>query len=152
MLSKSIANSLHSQRLATPGGLLTYTALRNFTGKTESGFKFKTPKLRMRVVRPIFPPPGLNLKIPEELTAENFCKQIGGDCAEYSDKFESISEVFNLNSVSRYLSNEWVERDEGKGSAHCATQIHHEVQGTTQKGRTHIRVFIQENVSRKGTR
>ena len=63
--------------------------LMGFTGKTESGFKFKTPKLRMRVVRPI-PPPGLDLKIPSGLTPDLFCKQIGGDCHEISDKFENI--------------------------------------------------------------
>ena len=44
-----------------------------FTGKTESGFKFKTPKMRMRVVRPIAPP-GLDLKIPEGMTPELFCQ------------------------------------------------------------------------------
>ena len=44
-----------------------------FTGKTESGFKFKTPKLRLRVVRPI-PPPGVNLQVPADLTPELFCK------------------------------------------------------------------------------
>jgi len=73
-------------------------ASRPFTGKTESGFKFKTPKMRMRVVRPIFPPPGLDLKIPEGLTHEQFCRQIGGDCAEYADKFENIEEMFKLDS------------------------------------------------------
>jgi hypothetical protein len=38
--------------------------LRNFTGKTETGFKFTTPKMRMKSVQPIFPPPGDNLQIP----------------------------------------------------------------------------------------
>jgi hypothetical protein len=42
----------------------------------------------------VFPPPGLNLKIPEGLTAEQYCKQIGGDCSEYADKFETIEELF----------------------------------------------------------
>ncbi len=46
----------------------------------------------------MFPPPGLNLQIPEGLSPEQFCKQIGGDCAEYADKFENIQEVFNLDS------------------------------------------------------
>ncbi len=78
--------------------MLVMTQMRTFTGKTESGFKFKTPQMRMRVVRPIFPPPGLNLKIPEGLTAEQYCKQIGGDCAEYADKFENIEELFTLDS------------------------------------------------------
>ena len=68
-----------------------------FTGKTESGFKFMTPKLRMRTVRPI-EPPGLNLKVPKDLDHETFLRQIGGDCEEIADKFESIDEVFTENS------------------------------------------------------
>ena len=43
--------------------------------------------------------PGEDLKIPANLTAEQFLRQIGGDCAEYADKFESIDEVFNENSM-----------------------------------------------------
>ena len=86
----SLAKSLNRQ------SVLIVTA-RGFTGKTESGFKFKTPKMRMRVVRPVYPPPGLNLQIPEGMTPEVFCKQIGGDCAEYADKFESMDEIFNFD-------------------------------------------------------
>lgn len=44
----------------------------------------------MRAVRPIYPPPGNNLKIPEGLDHETYCRQIGGDCEEYADKFENI--------------------------------------------------------------
>ena len=68
-----------------------------FTGKTESGFKFKTPKLRLRVVRPITPP-GLKLQVPSNLSPELFCKQIGGDCEEIADKFETIDQVFGDTS------------------------------------------------------
>ncbi len=68
-----------------------------FTGKTESGHKYKTPKLRMRVLRPIAPP-GLDLKVPKDLTPEKFCRQIGGDCEEIADKFESINEIFTEKS------------------------------------------------------
>ena len=49
---------------------LVSTTVRSFTGKTESGYKFKTPKMRMLSVTPIYPPPGLNLQIPKDLTAE----------------------------------------------------------------------------------
>lgn len=35
-----------------------------FTGKTETGFKFTTPKMKMKSVKPIYPPPGENLEIP----------------------------------------------------------------------------------------
>jgi hypothetical protein len=38
--------------------------LRTFTGKTETGFKFTTPKMRMKSITPVFPPPGDNLQIP----------------------------------------------------------------------------------------
>ena len=72
--------------------------MRGFTGKTESGYKFKSPQMRMKVVRAVFPPPGLNLQIPNELTPEKYCAQIGGDCAEYADKFENINELFTLDS------------------------------------------------------
>lgn len=71
----------------------------SFTGKTESGFKFQTPKLRMRVVKPMAAP-GLEFKIPEDLEVEGFLRQIGGDCEEYADKFESIEEVFNEDSLA----------------------------------------------------
>lgn len=48
--------------------------MRSFTGKTETGHKFKTPYLRMRNCERILPPPGLNLKFPEGLTHEVFLK------------------------------------------------------------------------------
>jgi len=38
--------------------------IKSFTGKTETGWKFTTPKMRMKKVRPIFPPPGMNLELP----------------------------------------------------------------------------------------
>ena len=60
-----------------------------FTGKTEDGHKWKTPKLRMRCVKRV-PAPGEDLRIPENLDHETFCKQIGGDCDDVSDKFESL--------------------------------------------------------------
>jgi len=72
----------------------------SFTGKTESGHKFRTPKLRMRVVRPISPPPRENLVIPKDMDVETFCKQIGGDCDDIADKFESMDEVFSFDTVS----------------------------------------------------
>lgn len=50
----------------------------------------------MRVVRPV-EAPGNNLQIPGALTPELFFRQIGGDCEEYADKFETIEEVFQEN-------------------------------------------------------
>jgi hypothetical protein len=35
-----------------------------FTGKTETGWKFTTPLMKMKSVNPIFPPPGEKLEIP----------------------------------------------------------------------------------------
>ena len=58
-----LLNSL-ARRFLLPQAPIFYSPLRYFTGKTESGFKFKTPKMRMRVVNPVSPPPGLDLKIP----------------------------------------------------------------------------------------
>ena len=37
---------------------LTNQSMFTFTGKTESKFKYKCPKMRMKNVRPILPPPG----------------------------------------------------------------------------------------------
>ena len=51
----------------------------------------------MRVVRPIAPP-GLNLEMPKDMTPELFMKQIGGDCEEIHDKFETMEEIFNEDS------------------------------------------------------
>ena len=52
--------------------LMTSMQMRGFTGKTEDGFKWRTPKLRLRKVKRI-PPPGMNLKIPDDLDPETFC-------------------------------------------------------------------------------
>ena len=74
-----------------------FSQARTFTGKTESAFKYKTPKMKMKVVRPISAP-GLALKVPQDLDPTTYCRQIGGDCEEYADKFENINEVFDLSS------------------------------------------------------
>ena len=73
--------------------------MRTFTGKTEDGQKWRTPKLRLRKVKKV-PAPGNNLKIPDDLDHETYCRQIGGDCDDISDKFESIDEIFTLDTVS----------------------------------------------------
>jgi hypothetical protein len=39
---------------------------KNFTGKTETGWKFTTPRLRMKSITPITPPPGDNLELPSK--------------------------------------------------------------------------------------
>ena len=69
---------------------------QRFIGKTESPHKFKTPKLRMKNVRPIYPPPGMNLEIPEDLDVQTFFRQIGGDCEEYADAFENMHQVMTF--------------------------------------------------------
>ena len=114
MLNKAIQS-----RLFTP--TLVSTPMRSFTGKTESGFKFKTPKLRMRVVNPVYPPPGLNLQIPADMTPEKFCKQVGGDCAEYADKFETIDEIFNF--TSREMREKGVPPVQRKYLMRCREQL-----------------------------
>ena len=61
-----------SVRQPTPF-LFNAMQVRCFTGKTEDGFKWRTPKLRLRAVKRV-PPPGDNLKIPDDLDAETFCR------------------------------------------------------------------------------
>mmetsp|Transcript_37 Transcript_37/g.28 ORF Transcript_37/g.28 Transcript_37/m.28 type:complete len:116 (-) Transcript_37:27-374(-) len=67
-------------------------------GKTLKKTRFKTPQLKMNVVRPILPAPGLNLQIPTDLTVEKFCKQIGGDCEDVVEHFTTVDEIFNTSS------------------------------------------------------
>ena len=55
--------------------------------------------IRLRKVNPV-EAPGYNLQIPEDLDPEKFCRQIGGDCEEYADKFENITEVFTLDGFT----------------------------------------------------
>ena len=52
-------------------------------------------KLRMYNVKPISPPPGLNLKLPD-WSVEEYLRRIGNDVEEHSDKFESLEEIFQL--------------------------------------------------------
>lgn len=82
----------------------------------------------MRVVNPVYPPPGLDLQIPEGLTHETFCKQIGGDCGEYADKFENIDEVFKLTSVIYTHTHihpiKFIERDERERSPTSTKEIY----------------------------
>jgi len=41
--------------------------IKFFTGKTETGWNFTTPTLRMKSVKPIYPPPGDNIEIPRNI-------------------------------------------------------------------------------------
>jgi hypothetical protein len=38
-----------------------------FTGKTQTGWKFTTPLMKMKSINPIFPAPGFNLEIPSKI-------------------------------------------------------------------------------------
>jgi hypothetical protein len=42
---------------------LVSLSMKNFTGKTETGWKYTTPIMKMKSCKPI-PPPGDNLVIP----------------------------------------------------------------------------------------
>jgi len=44
-------------------------AIKNFTGKTETGFRFSVPKMRMKKVKPIYPPPGMDLALPSKFSS-----------------------------------------------------------------------------------
>ena len=89
------ANSLTFLPPSTTSPQLYLLPMR-FIGKTENWYKFKTPKLRMRCVNHIYPPPGNNLTLPADLDVETYFRQIGGDCEEYADKFETLDQVFKL--------------------------------------------------------
>lgn len=75
---------------------------KSFTGPTETGYKFTTPLMRMKNIKPIFPPPGLNLNIPPDWTTKKFFEKIGGDCYSFSENFPSVKEIFD-NSNTVYL-------------------------------------------------
>lgn len=81
---------------------LIYSTKFNFTGATETGFKFTTPTMRLINCKPIYPAPGLNLSIPADWNLKKFFEKIGGDCHEHVSKFESIKEIFD-NSNTEYL-------------------------------------------------
>jgi len=50
------------QRINNNNNLISLTS-KNFTGKTETGWKFTTPIMKMKSCKPISPP-GDNLVIP----------------------------------------------------------------------------------------
>ncbi len=56
-----LANTNILHRLIT--NKIFHLTLKNFTGKTETGWKFTTPIMKMKSCRPIAPP-GENLVIP----------------------------------------------------------------------------------------
>lgn len=82
---------------------LFYLKKYNFTGKTETGWKFTTPTLKMISIKPIYPPPGNNLKAPENWTVKKFFEKLGGDLHEHNSKFETIKELLD-NSNTEYLN------------------------------------------------
>ena len=100
--------------------MLTSLPQRGFTGKTEDGYKWRTPKLRLRKVKRI-PAPGLDLKIPADLDAETFLRQIGGDCDDVADKFETIDEIFTEDT--RLLKKRGVPVKQRKYIMRCVEQL-----------------------------
>jgi len=52
-----------------------------------------------RSITPIYPPPGLNLQLPE-WPVDKFMLKIGNGCSDYADKFETLKEVFEADTVS----------------------------------------------------
>jgi hypothetical protein len=63
-LTQKLMIKIKSLLLSCKRNTLLNIRYANFTGKTESKFKFKTPKLRARILTPIYPSPGYNLEIP----------------------------------------------------------------------------------------
>ena len=58
--------------------------------------KPKDPCLRNLLNPPLLPAPGLDMKLPA-WTVDQFFKKIGGDTAEYAEKFEKLEQVFAAN-------------------------------------------------------
>lgn len=56
----------------------------------------KDPYLRNMLYTPVNPPPGMDLPLPT-WTVDHFFKKIGGDMAEYAEKFEKLEQVFAAN-------------------------------------------------------
>lgn len=76
----------------------------------------RQPKIRYRYVVPIYPPPGLNLKIPGlisfsllDWTPHDFLNRIGNNCVEIADKFENINEIIDSSSVYNSYELETIE-------------------------------------------
>ena len=70
---------------------------RFFKVKSVKRHKFKTPKILRIMCKPIYPPPGLDLEYPE-WTPTEYLRRIGGDCEDYGDKFETMDQLFSLDS------------------------------------------------------
>ena len=60
-------------------------------------YTFEDSKMRFRSIKPIFPPPGENLQIPN-WSVEKFFSKIGYGSKEYITSFESLDHVFKISS------------------------------------------------------
>lgn len=73
------------------------------------------PKMRCKTNEQVFPPPGLDLKLPgtlfnkgknknffglAEWDVETFFNKIGGNTKDHADKFENLEEVFKSDRVN----------------------------------------------------
>lgn len=58
---------------------------------------FTDSKMRFRSVKPIYPPPGENLKIPN-WSVEKFFDKIGFGSKEYLSHFENMEKVFQMTT------------------------------------------------------
>ena len=61
-------------------------------------YTYTDSKMRFNSVRPIYPPPGDNLVIPD-WTVEKFFDKIGFGSKEYMSNFEKLEDVFKMSSV-----------------------------------------------------
>ena len=103
-------------RLISSNALWQSTLLSTRTLSHEGKYFYRRrhqvePLMRMKNLTPVYPPPGLNLELPGKYrvflalkridwTPELFLKRVGGGCAEYADKFETLDEVFSLDKVN----------------------------------------------------
>jgi hypothetical protein len=56
-----------------------------------------------RTITPIVPPPGLDLKLPD-WKVDKFMLKIGDGCSEYSEKYESLQDLFKADKVAFYYN------------------------------------------------
>jgi hypothetical protein len=57
-------------------------------------YKHESTRVNFRVIKPIYPPPGDNLQIPD-WPVSTFLEKIGMGCEKFSSEFQSIQEVLS---------------------------------------------------------
>ena len=72
--------------------------MKFFTGKTETGWKFTTPTMKRKSIKPIFPPPGENLVIPSKFYIKYLSKKQIGLLKYFVKELEVTATKSQINS------------------------------------------------------